>query len=285
LIKGILLKIKIHPLFWLVLGTGIITGHFREVLMMFSIVFIHEMGHGAAAHFFHWRINKIQLLPFGGVAETDEHGNRPLMEEFIVTVAGPLQHFVLWGAGFLLYDNHIWSEADYQMFFLHNMTILAFNLLPILPLDGGKLLQTACSYFCSYKKAIVLSLALSASVLLLLCLWSAYYYPFHLNLWGIIAFLWLSQFIEWRRRHYVYMRFLMGRYYAADKPLLKLKPIIVSAEERLPQVLSRFQKGVFHTVIVKNRQSRNEFVFEESKLLKAFFEEKKVQSEIGQLFR
>ena len=46
------------------------------------------------ASYYSWRIPRIMLLPFGGMAEVDEHGNRPLKEEAFVILAGPIQH--LW---------------------------------------------------------------------------------------------------------------------------------------------------------------------------------------------
>jgi stage IV sporulation protein FB len=274
-------KIKVHPLFWLVLGAGIMTGHFYEVLMLFTIVFIHEMGHGMAAHFFHWRIEKIELLPFGGVAQTDEHGNRPLVEECIVILAGPAQHVLLWILGFLLYRFSILDVEDYHTFVMHNVTILVFNLLPIWPLDGGRLVRVLCSFVYPYKEAITKSLAVSSMILLVLSLWSAVYYPTHLNLWCVIVFLAAAHYGEWKQRYYLYMRFLMGRYYDAAKPPLRLAPITVNAEEKLNDVLARFHRGVYHTVVVKN--SRRKKVYEEKELLYAFFEEKKVGLPVGEL--
>src|SRR5690625_4698610 len=92
--QRLLCKIKINPLFWLVVGIGVITGYFREIFMIFIIVFIHEMGHAVAASYFQWNIKKIELLPFGGVLEVDDE-NPPFREELIVILAGPLQHIWL----------------------------------------------------------------------------------------------------------------------------------------------------------------------------------------------
>ena len=44
-------------------------------------------------------------LPFGGVAEVDEHGNRPFREEFIVIISGPLQHLCVPEPCFLINEN------------------------------------------------------------------------------------------------------------------------------------------------------------------------------------
>ena len=84
------------------MALAIMTAHFFELTMFLMIVLIHELGHAFAASFYSWRIKRISLLPFGGVAEMDEHGNRPLKEEAIVTLAGPLQH--VWMIGVALYS-------------------------------------------------------------------------------------------------------------------------------------------------------------------------------------
>lgn len=282
MIKDVVSKIRIHPLFWVVLGAGVISGRFYEVMMLFTIVFIHEMGHGAAARYFHWTIDKIELLPFGGVAQTNEYGNRPLIEECIVVLAGPVQHLLLWLIAAILYHYSILSPQEYVMFLMHNTTILVFNLLPVWPLDGGRLFRVLCSFSYPFKEAVSKSLVFSSFLLLALGLWGAFYYPLHLNLWAVIAFLGFAHFQEWKQRSYLYIRFLMGRYYNVVKPPLKLYPITVNQEERLSDVLARFHRGVYHTVIVKNN-SGTQKVYEESKLLYAFFEEKKVLSAIGKL--
>ncbi|HEU5139722.1 MAG TPA: M50 family metallopeptidase [Bacillales bacterium] len=274
-------KVKIHPLFWLVLGAGIVTGHFYEVLMLFSIVFIHEMGHGLAAHFFHWRIEKIELLPFGGVAQTDEHGNRSLAEECIVILAGPAQHVLMWAVGFLLYYFSVWDAETYHLFVMHNTTILVFNLIPVWPLDGGRLLRVLCSFAYPYKVAIMKSLLFSSMLLGAIGLWSAIFYPTHLNLWTVLVFLGFAHFQEWKQRYYLYMRFLMGRYYDSVKPHLRLEPITVDSEEKLNDVLARFHRGVYHTVIVRNHMRKT--VYEEKDLLYAFFVERKIGRPVGEL--
>lgn len=126
---------------------------FKEIIMLFFIVLVHELGHSYMAYRFRWRIKRITLLPFGGMAETEEYGNRPVREEFLVTINGPIQHLWLIGASFLLLKTPYWTQGDHEIFLFHNMAILLFNLLPILPLDGGRLMFSAYSYFFPFHKA------------------------------------------------------------------------------------------------------------------------------------
>lgn len=122
--------------------------------MLFFIVFCHELGHAVAAKYFGCRLRKIELLPFGGVSETEEYGNRPYHEELIVVLAGPFQHLVLIGFSWIAYAIFpFWSQADHQIFLFHNAALFIFNLLPIWPLDGGKLLQLAACKIWPYRTA------------------------------------------------------------------------------------------------------------------------------------
>ena len=120
-----------HPLFWVIIVIGIFTARFKELLLLFCIVLIHELGHAFAAAHYNWRIKRIQLLPFGGVAELEEHGNKSLKEELVVVIAGPIQHVWMMLVGYMLFKAG-WLNADLYYFFMwNNIIILAFNLLPI----------------------------------------------------------------------------------------------------------------------------------------------------------
>src|SRR4051794_7603514 len=154
--------------------------------MLLGIIFIHEMGHAVAASFFSWRIKKISLLPFGGVAEMDEHGNRPLKEEAIVTIAGPLQHVWMMGLAYVLYQLSWVSPDLYGQFIEFNVMVLVFNLLPIWPLDGGKLVYLWRSQNEAFPVAHRKTLWISAFSLILFSLLLLLKQPFNLNLWIVI---------------------------------------------------------------------------------------------------
>ncbi|MGO4888563.1 M50 family metallopeptidase [Anaerobacillus sp. MEB173] len=278
---SLLTKVKINPFFWLIIGIGIITGYFREVIMVFLIVFIHEMGHACMAHFFKWRIKKIELLPFGGVAEVDEHGNRPFKEEFFVIIAGPLQHLWLIGLSFLFLSFDFWTLQEHETFIKHNLTILLFNLLPVWPLDGGKLLFLLCSFAYPYRDAHKNALSFSFCILLIGMVASFFYFPFHLNLWIVISFLLISHYLEWRQRHYVFMRFLLERYYN-DVNQRQMKALQVEKQTKVGDILKQFERGVCHEIVIQHNH-KCQFVFKEQELLQAFFEKNKARNQVGDL--
>jgi len=247
------------------------------------IVLVHEMGHVFSAHFFSWRIKRISLLPFGGVAEMDEHGNRPLKEELIVILAGPLQHIWMVALAYGLEAATIISQETFELFLFHNIVIFCFNLLPIWPLDGGKLvfliLSLKYSFFEAHKytlqASLIFVLALIATILAIV--------PTQLNLWIITLFLLTSIIMEWRRRHFVFMRFLLERYYGKQTGFTMLKPIEVNDKDKIHQILLLFHRGCKHPIIV-NKDGRKLSPIDENEVLHAYFTEKRTTETIGELF-
>lgn len=276
------MRIHIHPLLWLVFGIGIVTASFKQLLMLFLIVLVHELGHAFAAQFFSWRIRKIMLLPFGGVAEVDEQGNRPFHEDVIVIVSGPLQHIWMMGLSYVLMTASIISPATHELFIYHNLLILGFNLLPIWPLDGGKLLFLLLSYRIPFLEAYKKSLLFSACLLAIISLFAAFLYLQQLHLWMIIFFLLYSLYTDWKHRQYVYMRFLLERYQGREREIKRLKTLTVSHEEKIHHILQQFQRGYKHVIIIQD-DKREQMQIDENEVLHAYFTEKRIDSPIDEL--
>jgi stage IV sporulation protein FB len=266
-------KVYIHPLLWMVVGIAIVTAHFLELLLLLLIILVHEMGHGVMAHIFSWRIKRIALLPFGGVAEMDEHGNRPLKEEFWVITAGPLQHFWMLGVAWGLEKISFISPAHFELFFELNMMVLLFNLLPIWPLDGGKLLSIALSSRFNYIKAYEYTLYFSIIVLLLFHITVLVTAPLHLNLWIVVSFLYFSLWMDWKQRRYTFMKFLLERYYGKNGHFHELKPLSIDSNEPIRTVVEKFQKGFKHPLVIM-QDGVEVGKLDENELLHAFFAEK-----------
>lgn len=280
---GLFQLIRIHPLLWLVIAISIATAHFFELSLMLGVIFIHEMGHAAAAAFFSWRIKKIVLLPFGGVAEMDEHGNRPLKEEAIVVAAGPLQHVWMVGIAYLFYSLSWVPENVYHLFWQYNLMIFIFNLFPIWPLDGGKIIFLLLSLNYPFPSAHRLTLLFSFIGLGLFSLLIAATAPNHINVWIIISFLCFSLYHEWKQRHYVFIRFLLERYYGKNTGAYSLKPIEADSDALIIDVLEKFQRGHKHPIIIHGKGSEPAML-DENEILHAYFSEQRVRDKLSDLF-
>jgi len=113
---------------------------------VYCLVLLHEFGHIYAAHRCGIGVKEVRLYFIGGAAFLESNPTNP-RDEFFIAFAGPLVNFVLAGfsliGALLLTGPLAGSGADYLCVFLliGNMMLGLFNLLPIFPMDGGRLLR------------------------------------------------------------------------------------------------------------------------------------------------
>jgi stage IV sporulation protein FB len=267
---------------WFLAGLAILTANFRELLLLFFIVLVHELGHSVAATFYSWRIKQVLILPFGGIAEMEEHGNRPLKEELAVTLAGPLQHVWLGAAGYLLFQLGFMSVGTWELFFTFNVMIFLVNLLPIWPLDGGKLMGLLISRYSAFAQAHERTLQVSFVILALFFAVYLFIDPMHINIWIITTYLFYSLYSEWKQRHFVFIRFLMERYYGKTTAISTISPIVVDEKEKIHHVLQKFKRDCKHNIIVM-KGDKKQPPLDENELLHAYFKEKLTTIDIGDI--
>lgn len=85
-----------------------------------------------------------------GVAVIEDHGRLTAGREMGIAVAGPLQNGIMILLALALKQAEYGSSAYLDYFIGANAMIALFNLLPVLPLDGGKILQAALSLLLPY---------------------------------------------------------------------------------------------------------------------------------------
>lgn len=252
-----------------------------ELAIILFLVLFHEIGHFTVAKLLKWRINRVMLWVFGGVMETDEHGNRPIKEEVLVTLAGPLQNLIIYPIIMVLSYFQVLPASVLELVFYYNTAILFFNMLPIWPLDGGKLLLLFLSSILPYKKAynrtIIFSMIASIGFLLL------QFFPFTLSSFLIMIFLFMENRTEWKRRYFVFIRFLLNRYDGMSS-VKSVQPIIVSHESFLMDVFSLFKRDKRHPIYIEYPGNRRLSV-DENECLKSYFHDKQYNRYIGELFQ
>ena len=64
--------IHFHLFYFIVMLLAFITGIFKEFILFTSIILIHELGHAFAALYYKWHIDKIVIMPFGGITIFNE---------------------------------------------------------------------------------------------------------------------------------------------------------------------------------------------------------------------
>jgi len=125
------------------------------LITTFSCVLLHEFGHCLAAKKVGWNVKNVHLFPIGGVAQIDMEIAEPKKELF-VTACGPLVNLVLapifLSLAYLSFtpmvepDSFLDSQNSWCLLMtglgIVNSTMLIFNLLPIFPMDGGRIFRS-----------------------------------------------------------------------------------------------------------------------------------------------
>ena len=113
-------------------------------LLFLGSVFLHELSHSLVALRRGLSVRRIRLFIFGGVSEIEEEASTP-SDELFVTLAGPAASLGLGvaflGLGWALAGALRMPARIALILGVANLSIAVFNLLPGLPLDGGRMLR------------------------------------------------------------------------------------------------------------------------------------------------
>ncbi|MET7381238.1 site-2 protease family protein [Streptomyces sp. NPDC005526] len=109
----------------------------------YASVLVHELAHTVAALRFGLPVRRIQLQFFGGVSEIEKEAETP-GREFVLAFVGPLLSLILAGVFYLALQPVEPASVPGVLLaglMISNLIVAAFNLLPGLPLDGGRMLR------------------------------------------------------------------------------------------------------------------------------------------------
>lgn len=158
-------ELRVHVTFLVLLGWISLAAWLSEgpaaalqntifVLALFACVIAHEYGHALMARRYGISTPDITLLPIGGLARLSRMPEKP-DQEIAVALAGPAVNLVIWAVLVVVFGtrtgfDQMISGAPAQADLLDqlamvNLYLLAFNLLPAFPMDGGRVLRAVLS--------------------------------------------------------------------------------------------------------------------------------------------
>src|SRR5467141_2293454 len=132
------------------------------ILAVFGCIVLHEFGHALTGRRFGVITRDITLLPTGGVARLDRIPRHP-RQEVTIALAGPLVNVAI-ASVLLLYmrlapgvydfsDPVLFERSFTARLFMVNVFIVAFNLIPAFPMDGGRVLRALLAMRMNYVRA------------------------------------------------------------------------------------------------------------------------------------
>lgn len=182
----IILKIDISV--YLLILVGILSGYIKDIVIVYFIVLMHEIGHVIFFMLFKVDILSIIIYPFGGMCYVNKKINMRILYDVIINIGGILMQLILFIIVYYLWKKGVIIDSTYIMFNKYNISIILFNMLPIIPLDGSKLMLNILCKYLSFRFSYVMMIIVSIVVSLLFILFNVIYGINDMVVYGFLLF-------------------------------------------------------------------------------------------------
>lgn len=243
--------IKISYSLLAILVFSMFFNYLSQLLILILVILIHEFTHCLACLYYGIKVDEIVIFIFGGVAKFQGNIEEKPRQEIIIALAGPLSNLLLIIITFfILYLFKIENNKLLDLFIGANLTIGGFNIIPILPLDGGRIVRGLIANYIGIKRAsyMVIKLGYLISILLI--------------------FLFTYIFLAYKRIEYIFLVFLFIYIILANKKERERLDLMLAQNIILKKksLLNREIIDVKHIIVMETtciKSIFNEFTLEE----------------------
>lgn len=243
--------VQIHFSYYIMAFGYVMGGYFLNLIVFTCLVFVHEFGHCLAAFLCRIPIKKVVIYPFGGKSILNGGYNQNIHLELFVASFGVIFQFLFYLIICFFYKKYFIRTYVMDLFTLYHREIILFNLLPIYPLDGGRILQLLFCFVFPYRLANDMTIILSFVNILLFFFVYRFNYA-NVMIVGVLLFYLYEFFLK---RRYIYQRFLLERYLNS----------IHYSKVRIVKDIYLFYRNCTHYV------KRGEKMLEEQEVLRKFY--------------
>lgn len=207
------MSLKLDLKIFLFLLLFLITSQFEIYIIVMIFAIVHELGHLVAGLALGYKVEEIKITPMGlrlqfkvkskEYNEKIKNGNRLNVKKAIIAIAGPITNLIIFIVLMLLQklDFTFTNTYIYQIIIYSNILIAIFNMLPIYPMDGGRVINEILKIIIGYKKAYKITYILSKTLLIILTAIASIsiLYLKNIAILFIIMYLWCLELQEIRR--------------------------------------------------------------------------------------
>ena len=245
-------KVKINLLLIPAVVLLFVLGRGDVLLYYVPAVLVHEWAHVLASAALGMTVTEMELFPFGCAAKMECFAVSRV-KEIMVAAAGPLANMALACAIFFV-DKYAFPIAVKDRIITSNLALAAVNLLPALPLDGGRIARAAFASFMGYKRATRLMAVggiFFAAVIVGLGIWTAIEDALNVSFFIMGFFLCLAAVKELRGAPYTLIRDLAGKREALDKrKTMHINRFAALQSQPVRDIMREFETGKYNIVTV-----------------------------------
>ncbi len=267
------IDMHINSWFLFQLSLFFIAGILDKGLLLFAVVLLHELAHTVTAVRLGVRVIEIELLPFGGVARLGSELALNTRKEMAVAIAGPLSNLVMIALALGFRSYGMWDEELGDFFIQCNLMLAVFNMLPALPLDGGRVLRAYLAWWMGLRQATYLCTAMGqawAVVIVSLAALGLLLGISGLDILILGLFIFYAATREKSTAPYLFVRQLtQKKYELAECGVLPAEIIVSLANAPLREVIKPFVPQKFHLVMLLNSDMQYQGIISETEVVDA----------------
>jgi len=206
-VYAIVRRMIIHPLFLPILFSMVMYGNISYYALILSSLIIHEVGHMIAAWTVKVKVERCVIMPYGGEIELVGGQSLPPKKQLIIALGGPIATLICIAITPLL--DPLFADPFLKI----QLILLAINLVPIWPLDGGRVVLSLILIFSPKARNYVMFLAISLLLISLIVVVTFILIPKTLFLFVLSIFLLIKIIEEWRYRKFrlAFEKYVMNR--------------------------------------------------------------------------
>ena len=216
-------RIAVHPLALLYPLAAFMLGAGTETAALLMALFLHEGAHLVAARALGVGISRLRLTPFGGAMTMDNPYGLSPARLVAVAAAGPLSNALAMVLSAALAHWRVIAPGFALALLQTNLLLLTFNLLPALPLDGGRIAYALLSLKFPREKALAFGIRMGRAVsIALVCACAALAVKcrrVNLSFLFAAAFIWASAADERQALSQAQMKAMLGALRPMDRPI------------------------------------------------------------------
>lgn len=281
------IPLKLSPLSLPMMALAVWLGEGDRLSVMMGSILLHEFAHVAAAKALRIRVLELELMPVGGAARMENLWRLRPGQAALVALAGPACNLLLMAAAVCM-GRKGWLDAAWAVRAAEqNAVILAFNLLPALPMDGGRVLCGLIGRRMSPSAAAKVGAGVScgvAAALLVLSVYGLRRRRLNITLPMAALFLMLSAGREMRQAEGAAVESMADRAFEMEEEgLLPVRWLAAREETQARQAAARLRPRYMHMIAVFDRAMKPVGVVSEEALLDALIRDGDVK--MGELGR
>lgn len=280
-------RVYINLLIIPLLFAAYITNSLSELYMAYITATLHELAHLLVALRYKVLISGFVIMPFGVCMRIKDNKIDNPVHECIICMAGPLANLALIIVGFLLRDYLAAPKELVDFFICSNASILLINTIPIVPLDGGRVLRAALTAKYGFLKASKLSHIISQLNIVLIGFFGIYVLwitRFNVSVMLLCTFLIFNMSAEKKNNELTLMRQLVySKRKLSSREIMPVRELAVTKGISIRNLLKNFSYDKYYIVNVMNSKMEIERTLTETQIIAGISHTKK-DSDLQNIF-